>query len=290
MRQAGNVETIVDDGVVHAILLTGAGCGQHEFGVDALLRYASIPLTSRKEGIGDRSSTEGVRHVLFETFKGMNIPTTRKKTNVGILAIGQEAKYYPEDVCAIAKRYLSFHTPIHGAWDDRNLCVVGRDETTIQVLAQFAESARRGDLAIWYGTLSKNPFEKPGLVMAIPSKVPDRHKRTMLEADLATNRLADAAAATGIKARVDEANAAAPERASWLNRPFGYHALAPGWRLQSRVGGLPIETEHEVMFFLTPANKEHNYGWFTIEELDAWLRGEGPVLKANFDRDAKGAQ
>lgn len=283
MRQAGQVETIKEDGVAHAILLTGAGCGQHECGVDALLRYANVPLVSRKEGMGDRSSTEGVRHVMFDTFEGMTIPTTRKRTKVAIFAIGQEAKHYPEDVREIAKRYLSFHTPIHGAWDDRNACVVARDDATIRVLSEFAEAARAGDLAIWYGAFSRNPFERPGLVIAIPSRVPDLHKRTMLDNDRAINRLADAAEATGIKARIDKANAAAPERASWFHRPFGYHALSPGWRLESRVGNLPIETKHDVMFFLNPAGKEHNHGWFTVEELDAWLRGEGPVLKSNHD-------
>lgn len=282
MRQAGNVNIVEEDGVAHAIFLTGAGCGQHECGVDALLRFANIPLRTRFEGMPSRTADGPAPGVLHETFKSVHIPTTKKRTDASILWIGRDARNYPQTANEQVKRYLSFSTPINGAWDDSDLFVVAYGERHMAILAEFAEAIRAGDHAIWWGMFSQNPFDRPGLVLAIPSKVPDRLKQVMLESDQEHNRLTDAAEATGIKRRIDEANEASTKHP--FDKPFGYYALAPGWKKKSRVGDLPIETAHEVMFYLNPQDqKNRNSGWFTVEELEAWLEGKGPILKENFD-------
>ena len=285
MRQAGNVEILQEGGVVHSLLLTGAGCGQHERGIDSLLRCVSVPLVQRWEGIGDRSAAAPIQKVVFERLEGLTIPTTRRRTAAAVLAMGQDAAHGWVEPAELAKRYLSFTAPLHGAWDDRDLCLVARDEASIAALADLDAAARRGDLAMWVGTFSRNPFDRPGLVVAIPSRVPEARKREMLESDLAANRLADAAEATGLGARIGEAVAAT---GGSLRSPFGHYALSPGWLADRRMGR-DVETAHPVAFFLNPMDQaSNNHGWFTVEELDAWLEGKGPVPKTAAERAGAG--
>ena len=277
MRQAGTVEIFEEGGVVHCLVMTGAGCGQHERGIEPLLRYAGIPIGERREGIADRTSAGPIQKVAFEHLEGLTVPTTRKRTGAAVLALGQDAAHGWAEPTELAKRYLSFTAPLHGAWDDRDVCLVARDDVSMAALADFDAAARRGDFAMWYGNLSRNPFDRPGLVLAIPSKVPERLKREMLDNDVARNRLADAAAATGIKARIDEARATS--RKGFAD-PIGYHALSPGWLAERRMDR-EVSTTHDVVFFLNPVDQAaNNHGWFTVEELDEWISGSGPVRKA----------
>jgi len=59
---------------------------------------------------------------------------------------------------------------------------------------------------------------------------------------------------------------------SFLDFPFSYLSLSPRWLSGGR------KSKHPVMFWLNPLRDgEANY--YTVEELEQWLKGKGPVLK-----------
>ncbi len=130
-------------------------------------------------------------------------------------------------------------------------------------LKELSEAFSRKDIAIWLGGGGK-PFSNAGLVIAIVSRVPEEHREIMRQADEDHFKLFDAAEATGIEKRLKAADK------EWF-------CLSPRWG----VGGvIKKETEHPVVFWLNPREQnKHKAGWVTVEELDQWIDGEGPVLK-----------
>ena len=95
----------------------------------------------------------------------------------------------------------------------------------------------------------------------------------MINADLSQMRLNEAAEATGIRQRLDAWRSGGhdPDLARY------YYALTPVWAPADR----RAHPAYPVLFRLNPANTRlNNWGIYTVEELEAWMRGAGPVVKA----------
>ena len=60
-----------------------------------------------------------------------------------------------------------------------------------------------------------------------------------------------------------------------------YYALSPRWAasIKGTKNG-EVETKYGVVFWLNPCDQyKNNYGHFTVEELQQWAKGEGPIPK-----------
>jgi hypothetical protein len=56
----------------------------------------------------------------------------------------------------------------------------------------------------------------------------------------------------------------------------GYYACKPSWIHEES----KYDTKYDVIYFLNPQEQHRcNFGWFTVEQLDQWLAGTGPVIK-----------
>jgi hypothetical protein len=76
--------------------------------------------------------------------------------------------------------------------------------------------------------------------------------------------LHEAAKATGIEEKV-----CAALKSDFGGKPF--YALSPSWKNKQN-------TKHKVVFWLNPTDQQkNNYGWFTVEELEQWIEGKGPI-------------
>ncbi|WP_156883591.1 hypothetical protein [Salipiger mucosus] len=74
--------------------------------------------------------------------------------------------------------------------------------------------------------------------------------------------LLKAARKTGIEKKV---------RAAGLD----FFALSPRWAKDCSTS----KTKHDVAFWLNPREQNiHNYGIFTVEDLEAWTKGKGRVM------------
>jgi len=155
-------------------------------------------------------------------------------------------------------------TDIVGAFSDRDFAVCGYTEKGLQTVELISEGLRSLDLALWMGGAA-NIFGRGGLVIVRPSLTPQVYIDKFNDDVLERRKLQEAARQTGIEARLTDALGAYP-----------YHALSPSWNV--KLAKSP--TKHPVVFWLNPANqKAYTYGWFTVEELEQWARGKGPVLK-----------
>lgn len=150
------------------------------------------------------------------------------------------------------------------AWSWRDFGVrmsaMGPISIGTQVLGQVYDALINGDAMI-YTVNTGNSFGGPGLAISIKSRVPQEVLDQMKEADLDRLNLLEAAEKTGIGLRLKRAGK-------------GFFALSPRWGYGS------VSTQYPVVFWLNPMEQDkNNYGLFTVEQLDEWILGKGPIPK-----------
>ena len=156
------------------------------------------------------------------------------------------------------------------AWGEDGFAVLTRDpevEATIKRIYKALTGASTEKLAVWLGGAGSNPFARDGLVLCFADLADEEQRKSMEESEKGYAKLYWAAEDTGIPKLIN---------------PDKYYALKPGATLKSRVshGKYPetFETAYPIMFFLNPKDQKRvNSGWFTVEELQAWERGAGPI-------------
>jgi hypothetical protein len=113
------------------------------------------------------------------------------------------------------------------------------------------------------------------LVLAVTSKVPEELNKGMVEGDLDFIKLEEAVKRTGIVEKLKKAgNKARNKSTSPYTQTFGYYALSPKWEQKDS------NSKHPVVFFLNPMDQSNNnHGWFTVEDLELWIKGKGPIPK-----------
>lgn len=286
MKPAGNDTRIIraNDGSIWGVFLAGNSCAEHENGINSILHRLRIDSKGRR--LEGRTMTAPVT---FSRAKGqvtrtyyLDVPKATKKTSqVAYLGLDEFSLEDSKRRIYGLDRY-KLDTDITGAWDDREFKLAGWTDDGKTALDALEAAAAEADLAVWIGNtpdLVNNPFSRSGMIIAIASKMPQEAKDALNESDDEAQRLKDAADATGIRERIEEQ---AQRLSSWSSGP-AFHALAPSWKLKSvgRNGEtVELKTKHPVVFFLNPARqKEFNHGWFTVEELEQWLEGKGPVIK-----------
>lgn len=149
------------------------------------------------------------------------------------------------------------HDFMQVVWDSRSgFAVAVRGEEHVAKLEELHAAILAKDIV--FSTPAAMGFLRRGPALLQLSKVPEEVAAKCLSDDLAYNRLLEAAEATGIAQRLTSAN-------------LGWYALSPEW---DRNASAP-----SVRFFLNPKGQDkYTGGWYTVDELDAWIQGKGPVV------------
>jgi hypothetical protein len=155
--------------------------------------------------------------------------------------------------------------PVSAAWSECDFGLRVANQKTLNardVLGQLVDAFEKNDAMIFLSG-SNNPFSNRGLHLTIRSRLPQKALDMMYDADVDHLNLTEAAAKTGIVERLKAAGKS-------------YHALSPRWANDEE----KKTTEHPVVFWLNPyEQKTNSFGWFRVEDLDAWTRGTGPIPK-----------
>lgn len=288
MKAAGNDTRIIrsEDGTPWGVFLAGAGSAEHEAGIHSILMQMHIDPEGKM--IEGRSMTAPFT---FAEAKGQVTRTyylegqkrTKKVSKVSYLAMRKDSIEDTKRRIYNLDRY-SLETEITAAWDEREFKLAAWEKEAAEFLEELKEAAARGDLSIWTGNTpsnNRNPFSYVGLIIAITSKMPEAAKEAVNKSDAEDLRIKTAAKKTGILDRIEKKR---DSLSSWRGGP-AYYALSPRWTESLKNIGregetIELKTKHPVVFFLNPARqKDFNHGWFTVEELEQWIKGKGPVIK-----------
>lgn len=245
-----------EDGLIESVNLGADFTSEHEWGIKELERGFGL----------DKTASPGVprRTIHIVPSRGLFID---KKLNA-VAYVGkwdEETKLYPHAASEVAL----FHDDdvVVGAWSDGDFAARFPDDEQGRKDAQeILDAFHRKDMAFLFANVGDNPFARSGLNLVIVSRLPQEIVDDLAVKDADHDALVAAATATGIKARID----AASKRGTRDYMPsFGYYALSPRWANDEKT---------EVKFWLNPTDQQHNNaGYFTVEQLDQWLEGKGPI-------------
>lgn len=216
-------------------------CAEHEWGIKRLKRSLGLPEVP--QSFADNCLTKPFMLRQSDSADEQLFITTDMSEYV--------------DLNRLARYWDSEGLDFASAWDEANFFARAVSKEGDAILSEIADAFERGDIAIFLG--SGGVFKNAGLVVAIASKVPQNLKDTYDAACEDRRKLKATAEATGIYDRVPKSR---------------YYALSPSWNVEGHT------TDHPVTFWLNPTDQnDNNYGWYTVEQLDEWMAGTGPVPK-----------
>jgi hypothetical protein len=265
-------------------------CAEHEHGLGRLYRDMGCA-DSTVEGIGRYQPSEEVassgRFPVLSTGRFWNRDDKgRKKTVTRALLASREVNpdYMPEG--GYAPRGSSQAT----TWfSEHGFLVMAQDVETESLINSLHHHAGTRDIAVFMGGGGFNAFSRGGIVIVIPSLVPIEHLESLRASHANARLLEEAAGRTGIRERITEKQQATMCGRWLMDSPYHLYGIKPDWAksIKSRGEGDAIVTEHEVIFWINSGRGI--YGWYTVEELDKWLDGSGPVIRDAQERSKSAA-
>jgi len=287
MRQSCmNIEIItLDDGTPCGISLGADFCAQHEQGHHPLARALGLGQA------GNAGLAQYLACPIAEDDARLSLYERKKATKTIAAEVRLTFHVIPEIAQRLAEKKPASHSLpavwvedgvcnslLATSWGKDGLCIRAFGEAERQVTLDLHEAALKGDLLVSSSGDGGNPFARGGLCLTILSRMPQSVHDMVAAQEDERQRMQDAVDATGIEDTLKEAG-------------LKWHALKPKWSdfFKTIIREMPNgergtitrpETDHPVMFFLNPSEQSRfHHGWFTVEELEAWVRREGPVIK-----------
>ena len=262
---------VQDDGTLVGISLGYDRCAEHEWGIRDIQAALGVTIPETPIGIEDRVATRMPSNLKFGRYTAKPRDKRRKGYPAAYLILDQ--RWSPVDIEskpaeALSNMDVQFiglmtdkdHDPKWDcacAWSSDSFVINVRGAENIARLEELYEAFKTCDISM--GVPWARSFFRGGLAFVITSRVPDAEREAIRVRDLAHKKLLDAAKATGIYETLEAAGK-------------GFHALSPDW--------LDREAQEDVIFFLNPREQsKYSSGWFTLDELQAWTKEQGPILK-----------
>lgn len=263
MRRARDNGLLKDDnGQLIGINLGADFTSEHEWGIEEL-----------RQMFGMRNGGYGIeRRIMTKVPSGAEWGGPERswvklieKRNKTTLLVGQ---YCTEDSKDLKHLELGDYSKekLSTSWDAKSFGIEAYSKEDRLAVKEIYKAIENNDLAMWLG--GGGVFQNAGLVLAIVSRLPIDKVKTLRDADLDREKLEKASNKTGIAEKLKKAE-------------LKHYALAPAWAdtIKSTFRG-EIKTKHAVIYFLNPYEQhKNNHGWYTVEDLEQWIDGKGPIPK-----------
>ena len=142
---------------------------------------------------------------------------------------------------------------VWGWWSEGDFMVASTDKQAIEDLYQAFQAL---DVTISVG--GGNVFQNGGLHFVIKSRISQEIIDDVYQKDLDNLNLKKAASSTGIYEKLEKAGK-------------HFFALSPRWKDSEK---------KEIVFWLNPQEQHaNNSGWYTISDLEDWIKGVGKIPK-----------
>lgn len=269
-------------GRVVGLALGHDSCNEHESGAARVRALLNIPTPKYRRGMADRTMTAPPEADCFyyEEYPLKSRDKRFKKTvPAGLLVVSHSLRQMRGDDSALpspGELASSFDVSFFwdfaadaekqartgGAKNDMEIAWSAEEGFAIHArgehlprLRQFVDLLKQGQLVM--ADPRACGFARHSLALVDTSAISEETRANVLAGDLALIKLHEAAAASGLAELLK-------------SKGLGWYALEPDW---------VDETERELQFFLNPCEqRKHASGWFTLEELQEWANGTGPVL------------
>jgi hypothetical protein len=259
MRRGNKADIVVDNDVKVGFTLGSDWCAEHEWGIKEIRKAFGM------------QEVDGLERYVIRQQPRMPVFFFRRGNDAVLV-------YQPSFACNVARgemdkveQYAFSSSQFHrfqeemviGAWDEQSFGI----RTFGKEMSDFLEEVYKAfqDLNIVI-TMAPGMFlENSGLVVAIKSRIPASVDERYKEAHEDHRQLLKAAEETGIESRL---------KAAGLN----FFALSPRWISEENKD----KSKHPVLFWLNPMEQDiYNAMWCTVEVLDEWIEGRGPIVKAS---------
>lgn len=274
-------------------------CAEHEWGIAGIKADFGTELNN-KNGIEHRRITklppltfvQDKNYFFLTSVSGRYHDLTEEKVldSLKVIHKNRDKVIYPLFMLLPSFDYVDpetrkyYRTPkiskdwsFSSAWDKDEFAILASKEKTGNFLPDLYDAFMKLDVAIHIAGTGGNPFARGGLCLSIISRLPEHLLKVMEESDINAKKLEKASRQTGIVQKIDRINKQAKKDNYLLwNPPKGYYALSPRWNDFNP----KKPSKYDVIYWLNPMNqKDNEYGWFTVEELEQWLEDKGPVIK-----------
>lgn len=286
MRRGNRSEFLFEDGVLIGINLGADHTAEHEFGIASLKAdFGFTGVSHLKFGFGkDKALVDRKRVGVTArtiTHGGENVILGKVGVRTMLIYNGRNGRHYYEQDgkdwfktwtdnelhLSKAYKYGSYESEAQimaAAWSDRTFGIHVNTKEGRGYLKELHQAFLDNDIAFLFAGHG-TPFSNPGLCLCIASRLPESVDVTLSAADIDTLELAAAKEDTGIEKVLEDAGCR-------------FFALSPSW--MPTKGNLKKESAHPVMFWLNPREQQsNNHGWYSVEELEQWAEGKGPIPK-----------
>lgn len=260
------------NGKLSWVLMSEGSYAEHEFGIESLQR--SFKLDSTKVGLERRKIRKlPLEYIRFTT--DLSLKDGLKSATM--LMFGP---YLDEDSPQRAyerfdHQLMQYRDGTASAWSEKDFAIVSENEEHQKYLAELHDAIKGKRVALLYRC---NPFSRNnGLSLVITDNVDEEVDVNLSNSDLDRIKLAEASDRTGIINRLNKTKEISEARSGvYFGGRCSYFACSPRWIDEKRKG----DSIHPVIYWLNPYDqKNNNFGWFTVEELDQWIKGCGPIPK-----------
>lgn len=254
MRRGHNGNLFLsEDGTLEGVNLGADYCAEHEWGLEGL---------ASDFGLNPKAPPGLQRHMITKLPSGyFKLGLVMKEGYVGYM--------HTEEHVSREVSNIYDGEEFAGAWSGSDFGIRFKNKA---YAADLYNSFLNHDVAFLF-LKNENPFGRSGLCIMIASKLDPEIVKNFAAEEAEQDRLLELVKASGIEARLKEAGDKAAGNSRAYPRPFSYFALSPRW----------ANDEHtEIKFWLNPQDQKNvNYGWFTVEDLDDWIAGTGKIPKAS---------
>ena len=255
-------------------------CAEHEWGIKELMNSFGLPEDPKIFGVEKRAITKSGEPDL-QYFKG--IIKDKKRHDILIFSDSyswmDNEKEKEKSVRDNAKSSVPWYylndekreeeDRIGCAWDQKSFAIVAQSPENKKRLGEIYEAFLDKDIILGLNG-SSNPFAGEGLTFMIKSRFPQEAATRVYEVDKAQYELKEDFRKSGIENKIIKAF----KKSKSSYHPF--FALSP--RRLDKEGMKKHNTKYPFWCWLNPSDQQNNNsGMFTVEQLELWIKGEGPI-------------
>ena len=261
---------------------------EHEWGVKDIKRVLGIwtgdPQTEKRVWGFDRVRVTNADNVHFIEHETKYLKPGNKRPSKGkiyAVALIRESPWRAaEDILARNRGFIDNHTydfersEFNAAWDEKEFMIWG-PESVKEKLETIYRAFKSKNMLLGMHH-QDNPFAGSGLLFAMETAYPEGAEKALIEDQKAYRKMWKRIYKTKIFEKLKKAEcryfACSPKQMQFeahVSDTEGKKTL----KERQRASRLP-----DIVFWLNPMEqRRNNFGWYTVEELEQWTKGEGPI-------------